>query len=382
MLEAADAAGGRVRTDRVDGFLLDRGFQILPSAYPEAQRLLDYTALDLHAFYPGALVRVGGRFERFADPFRRPLDALRTARAPVGTLSDKVRLLALRRQVRAGSIEDVFRRRQTSTAARLRAAGLSDGVIERFFRPFLSGVFLEPDLETASDSFEFVWRMFSAGDAVLPAQGMEEIPRQLVARLPAGSVRTHAQVVAVDAGSATLASGERVEAGAVVLAVDGSAASALSGEIERPSMREAHCLYFAAERSPLSEPILVVNGEGRGPITTLCVPSDVSPAYAPAGSALVSVSVVGAVAGDPELTSAVSEQLAEWFGEPARTWRHLSSYRIPEALPARLPGSPPPSTQPARLASGLFVCGDYREHPSLNGALASGRRTAAAIGRR
>ena len=377
VLEASDAAGGRVRTDRVDGFLLDRGFQILPSAYPEAQLQLDYRALDLRAFYPGALVRFGGRFERLADPFARPLDALRSVRSPIGSIGDKLHLLALRRHVRAGSIEEIFQRPQMTTAVRLRTAGLSTAMIERFFRPFLSGVFLERELETASDSFEFVWRMFSAGEAVVPAHGMEEIPRQLAARLPAGSLRTGARATAVDSGSATLESGERIEAGAVVLAVDGAAAAALTDEIERPATRDAHCLYFAADRSPLSEPILVLNGEGRGPITTLCVPSDVAPAYAPGGSALVSVSVVGAGGGD--LTGAVSEQLVEWYGEPARAWRHLRSYRIPEALPARLPGAPAPSTQPARLASGLFVCGDYREHPSLNGALASGRRTAAAV---
>ncbi len=381
VLEASDAVGGRVRTDLLDGFRLDRGFQILNTAYPEAQRLLDYPALDLNAFYPGALVRVGGRFERVADPFRRPADALRNVGAPVGTLVDKLRLLRLRRRARAGPLGDLFRRPQTTTIAYLRENGLSDTVIERFLRPFLSGVFLERDLDTASGSFEFVWRMFSAGDAALPALGIGEIPAQLAARLPARSIRTDARVVAVDAGSATLASGERIEGQAVVIATDGVAAASLTPEVERPRTREAHCLYFAAERSPLSEPILVLDGEGGGLITTLCVPSDVSTAYAPAGSALVSVSVVqpgGAGAGD--LAEAVRGQLVDWFGEAARTWKLLRSYRIPDALPVQLPESPAPSTQPARLPSRIFVCGDHREHPSLNGALASARRAAGEIG--
>ena len=380
VLEASDAVGGRVRTDHLDGFRLDRGFQILNTAYPEAQRLLDYPALDLHAFYPGALVRVGGRFERVADPFRRPADALRNVGAPVGTLRDKFRLLRLRRRARAGSPDDLFRRPQTTTIDYLREAGLSDTVIERFLRPFLAGVFLEQELGVASGSFEFVWRMFSAGDAALPGPGIGEIPAQLAARLPEGSIKTDARVAAVDAGSATLASGERLEADAVVLAVDGVAAAALTPEVERPQTREAQCLYFAAERSPLSEPILVLDGEAGGPITTLCVPSDVSPAYAPAGSALVSVSVVepGNVGAD-DLAEAVRAQLVDWFGEAARAWTLLHSYRIPGALPVQFPESPAPSTQPARLPSGLFVCGDHREHPSLNGALASGRRAADAV---
>ena len=380
ILEASDAVGGRIRTDHLDGFLLDRGFQVMPTAYPEAQRLLDYAALDLQAFYPGALVRLRGRFERIADPFRRPIDALRHLAAPVGTPADKIRLLGLRRRTRAGSIEGLFRRPQTTTLDHLRANGLSHDVIEHFLRPFLAGVFLERALETASGSFEFVWRMFSAGDTTLPRHGMGEIPAQLAARLPEGSIRTSERVAGVDARSVTLASGERLEAEVVVVATGGADAAGLAQEITPPRTHEARCFYFAAERSPLCEPILVLNGDDSGPITTLCVPSDVSPAYSPPGWALVSASVV-----DPSgvshrgLAQAVRAQLVDWFGESADTWRLLRSYAIPEALPAYIPGAPVPSTQPARLASGVFVCGDHREHPSLNGALASARRAAELI---
>jgi protoporphyrinogen oxidase len=375
VLESAEAVGGRVRTDALDGFLLDRGFQILLTAYPEARRLLDYDSLGLGAFYPGALVRVGGRFVRVADPFRRPLDALRTLAAPVGTPADKLRLLALRRQARAGTVEELFRRPQRSTIEHLRAAGVSERMLEPFLRPFLAGVFLDPALETSSASFEFVWRMFSSGPAALPAGGMGRIPAQLASRLPAGSVATGVRVVAVDEAGVSLESGEWIEAGAVVLAVDPAAAAELTGEKE-PLLREARCVYFAAERSPLEEPILVVDGEGGGPITTLCVPSDVTVGYAPPGDALVSVACVGADDEGTPLVEAVRRQLVGWFGAEAAAWRHLRSYRIPGALPAFPPGAPPPGTQPATLSSGVFVCGDHREHPSLNGALASGRRAA------
>jgi phytoene dehydrogenase-like protein len=375
VLERSDAVGGRVRTDLVDGFRVDRGFQVLPTAYPEAAALLDYPALDLRPFYPGALVRAAGRFHRVADPFRHPVDAVRSAFSPVGTLGDKLRLLRLRRRARAGNPESLFARPQTTTVDLLRASGLSDAMIESFLRPFLSGVFLERELATASGSFEFVWRMFSAGDAALPAHGMGRIPEQLAGRLPAGTVRVGAAASAVDAHSVTLASGERVEAAAVVVATDGAAAAALTGDVAAPPVHAACTLSFAAARSPLSEPILVLNGEGTGPITTLCVPSDVSPAYAPEGSALVSAGTVG-TAPDP---SAVVDQLTDWFGPEARTWRLLRVDRIPAALPAYPPGSPAPGDLPIRLPSGVFVCGDHREHPSLNGALASGRRAAEAV---
>jgi protoporphyrinogen oxidase len=214
-----------------------------------------------------------------------------------------------------------------------------------------------------------------SGPAALPARGMGRIPAQLASRLPAGSVATGVRVVAVDEADVSLESGERLEAGAVVLAVDPTAAADLGGETP-PLLRETHCLYFAAERSPLGEPVLVVNGEDGSPITTLCVPSDVAAGHAPPGSALVSVACVDAHDEETPLVEAVRSQLVGWFGAEAASWRHLRSYRIPEALPAFPPGSLPPGSLPTRLACGAFVCGDHREHPCLNGALASGRRAA------
>ena len=189
LLEASDGVGGRVRTDRVDGFLLDRGFQVLLTSYPDARRLLDYAELDLRELYPGALVRADGQLYRLADPFRRPLDALRSARAPVGRLRDYVPLAKLRARARTGSVEAALSRRETSALETLRTLGLSEQLVERFFRPFLGGVFLDPALETSSRMLDFVVRMFSLGEAVLPAAGMEAIP-DAACREAAGRLRT------------------------------------------------------------------------------------------------------------------------------------------------------------------------------------------------
>ena len=142
LIEASDGVGGRMRTDRAEGFLLDRGFQVLLTAYPEAQRVLDYKALDLHYFYPGAMVRFGGKFHKVADPWRHPLEALRGAVSPVGTFGDKMKVGRLRRKTLEGPVEGLFSRPETTTLKALQDLGFSEKMIDRFFRPFLGGVFL------------------------------------------------------------------------------------------------------------------------------------------------------------------------------------------------------------------------------------------------
>src|SRR5215210_6304108 len=165
ILEASDGIGGRVRTDTVDGFLLDRGFQVLLTAYPEARGQLNYAALGLRLFYPGALIRYHGRFYRLADPFRRPADALGSLFNPIGSPADKLRILALRRRAAAGSIDRLFERPETSTMQALTRLDFSNAIIERFFQPFLGGIFLGRELSTTSRMLEFVIRMFAEGNA-------------------------------------------------------------------------------------------------------------------------------------------------------------------------------------------------------------------------
>ena len=180
VLEASDAPGGRARTDVVDGFLLDRGFQVLLTAYPEAQRMFDYDALALGRFQPGAIVWADERFHHVADPWRVPSHALATALASVGTLSDKLKVAQLRRDVTRPSLEAILAAPESTTRDFLHHHGFSRQITERFFQPFLSGIFLEDKLVTSSRMFEFVFRMFSQGEAALPARGMEGLAKQLV----------------------------------------------------------------------------------------------------------------------------------------------------------------------------------------------------------
>ncbi len=380
LLEASDGVGGRVRTDRVEGFLLDRGFQVLLTAYPEAQRVLDYEALDLHYFYPGAMVRFGGKFHRVADPWRHPLEGLKGLFSPVGTFTDKVRVGKLRRQVLEGALEDLFRRRETSSLEALQGRGFSADMIDRFFRPFLGGVFFDRELAVSSRMFEFGFRMFSSGETALPGGGMGAIPDQIASRLPPDSLRLNSRVDSIQDRSVILSSGEKMTAQALVVAAEGPETARLLGEEKRPGSRSTTCLYFVAEEPPFHDPLLILNGEGQGPINSLAIPSLVAPAYAPGGKTLIAVTIIGLPPWrDDQLTEAVCSQLTGWFGPKVEAWRPLRTYWIRHALPLQVPPLPDPTFPAQPVRPGLYVCGEYGNPASLQWAMVSGRKTAEAV---
>ncbi len=378
VLEASDTVGGRVRTDIVDGFRLDRGFQVLLTAYPEARRVLDYGALRLKPFFPGALIRAGGRFRRIADPWRAPIAGLSTVLQGTIPAADALRIARFRRRVTQPDHHRESLGSDRSTLARLSAEGFSATAVERFFRPFFGGVFLDSDLITSERQLEFVFRMFSAGDIAVPALGMGEIPRQLASHLPEGAIETGTAVAAVDSRGVVLEDGARMDATAVVVAADASSAHRLVGRPVTPAWRGVSCLYFTADESPSTGPVLVLNGDGSGPVNNLCVMSDVSRELAPAGAALISATVLGAKHGAEEpLESGVREQMIEWFGDSARTWRHLRTYAIDQALPVC--ETPALGDHDPEISATVFVCGDHWADPSINGAMSSGRRAAEAV---
>ena len=381
VLEASDGVGGRVRTDLHDGFLLDRGFQVLLTAYPECRAVLDYDALDLRPFFPGSLVRRGGRVHRVADPWRKPLQSLLTLFTPVGGLGDKLRVARFRAAVRGRTIEEIFAAPERTAAEALRDRGFSEEMLDRFFRPFFGGVFLERDLSTSSRMLEFLFKMFSEGNTAIPAAGMQSIPLQIAAGLPEGCLRTGARVDSVRPDRVLLEGGEEIHAASVVIATDGAEYGRLVPGEQRTRFRSTVCLYFDAPEPPVREPILVLDGDGRGPANHVCVVSEVAPGYAPEGRALVSVNVVEPASLEPteDLERGVREQMGEWFGSAAADWRLLRAYRIPRALPSAEAGALDPPSRPVALESGLFVCGDHRENGSIQGAMASGRRAAQAI---
>ncbi len=385
LLEAGDAPGGRVRTDTADGFRMDRGFQVLLTAYPELRRRVELEALELGTFYPGALVRSEGTFHRMADPGLQMADALMGAMAPVGSLTDKLRVARFRQEVMRGDPEALLDAPAGTTLATLEEAGFSGEMIDRFFRPFFGGVLLDPELGVSGRLFRYYFRMFASGRSAVPAGGMEALPRQLAAGLPSGTLRLGRRVREVGPRGVEVEAGDRIEAEAVVLAVEGPEAARLAGgAMEDPGSRGVTAFWFAAPTSPVGEGILVLNGEGAsaGPVNNLAVLSDVAPGYAPEGEALVSATVLGDPPGEGgvrELEASVRAHLVRWYGGEVEGWRTVEVHRIPHAQPLQTPEALDPPRRPVRLPDGLFVCGDHRENASLNGALASGGRAARGV---
>lgn len=380
LLEAADGVGGRVRTDEVDGFLLDRGFQVLLTAYPEAARQLDYEALDLKPFEPGSLVRTEGGLHCMADPWRRPSQALKTAFAPIGGFADKLRIGRLRWAAGRGTTASIFARPDRTTESELQRLGFSKSMVEKFLRPFLGGVFLDRELQTSCRMLYFVFRMFSAGDTALPALGMGKIPEQLADHLPDDAVRLNEAVNEVAADQVILQSGKVISCSNVVVATEQPAAAKLLPELSSPRRpRSVHCVYFSAPEPPLQDRMLALNGTGAGLVNNLCVPSQISPSYAPEGLSLVSATVLNAATNDHILHKAVTDDLRSWFGGVVDSWTHIRTYDIAYALPNQTAPAFDPPNQPTKLRDNVYVCGDYRTNGCINGAMESGRLAAEAI---
>ena len=381
IFEASDRAGGRVRTNAVQGFLLDRGFQVLLTAYPEVQRFLDLDSLELGRFAPGAIVHSCGRARRVADPLRRPTALFDTLRSGVATPADALRIVRLLRRISRGTPEALLTGPSEGFLESLEAQGFSARILRRFFRPFFGGVLLDAGLTGSSRALEFLFRMFATGDAALPARGMGAIPEQLVQRLEPGSLRLCTTVASIEPSAIALTSGQRMEASAIVVATEAEAAGKLLSGLAVAESNAACCLYFDAPSAPPVGDFLVLAADDDGPVNTLCVPSAISPEYAPEGRHLVSVGVLAPHSGDEDdrLECRVRQQLGRWYGGPVAGWRLIRIDRIRHALPSQPPGPFEPAAQETHLGERLFVCGDHRDLASLQGAMASGRRAARAV---
>jgi len=382
LVEASDALGGRVRTDLVDGYRLDRGFQIYLTAYPEGRRVLDLEELAPRKFSRGALIWYGGKLRRLTDPRTDPLSAPGSLFNPIGTFRDKLRLLSLQWKVEKGHAEQTFEPGERMTLDFLRRnGGFSDAMIDRFFKPFFGGVFLERELTTSSRFFRFVFRMFTSGDAVVPRDGMQEIPRQIARQLPESSILLNARVDSIGPGRATLGNGTILTAKTVVVAVEGPEVARLLGEaVPTPKFNGCTTLYYTTDRPPLDEPLLVLDGEGTGPVNNLVVMSAASKAYAPPGVSLISATVIGISSDDDAgLDRKCRTQLTKWFGESVGGWQLLRVYRIPNALPNMSGLALEPPQRAVRLGDGLYICGDHRDNGSIDGSMVSGFRTAQTI---
>ena len=371
VLEASDGVGGRVRTDHVDGFTLDRGFQILLTAYPELKKQFDVDALNLQPFDPGALVWMNGKGKVFSDPLRRPQSFVATAVAPIGSVIDKIRLALLRLSVTRGNGAALLSHPDITTAKMLSGRGFSPKMIQRFFTPLVGGIQLDPQLTASRRMFDGVFRMLNQGDAVVPAAGMSAISEQLASHTPAEKIHLNTRVANVTSQSVVTESGHTISTKAIIVAVEGPAASTLTG-IAPVQSRSVSCVYFASDSAPTDKKLIILDGTGKGPVLNIAVMSNIAPSYAPVGQHLIAAALPGCIGDDVE--NIARQQLQAMFGAQVESWRHLRTYRIEHGQPDQSPPFNPKKKQ--RLDNGIFVCGDHRDTASSQGALYSGRRCA------
>ncbi|MFJ8195157.1 NAD(P)/FAD-dependent oxidoreductase [Streptomyces sp. NPDC096094] len=368
--EASDEVGGRMRTDRRDGFLLDRGFQVFNTAYPQVRRLLPLRRLGLRPFTPGVLAHTPSGVARLTDPTRRPREAGGLLPGRILGARDLTALAGLTARDALAPPALLKRGRDRTTAQALARGGLSRDAVDNLLRPFLAGVFLEPELETSARFFHLVWRSMARGTLCLPARGIGSVPRLLAARLPEGTVRLDSPVRGLTDRGVLLHDGTERPAGTVVVATDAATAARLLPGLDVPPGRTVTTYYHATDRSPLPEPTLMVDSTLA--VLNTCVLTEISPTYAPPGTALVSTSVLGS--GAPDGESTVRRRAARLYGTDTADWRPVATYTVEAALPVMRP--PWPLNRATRWAEGRYVCGDHRATGSVQGALASGSRAA------
>ncbi|MFT5701723.1 MAG: phytoene dehydrogenase-like protein [Desulforhopalus sp.] len=381
ILEAMSYVGGRIATETVDGFLLDRGFQVLQTGYPDISSYLDLEGLHLKDFPSGVVIRYGGGFHQIADPRKNPGSLLSTLVAPIGSIGDRFRMLRLVRSVTQKSMPEIFEEKEETALDFLKRSGFTDTFINSFFIPFFAGATLERSLNASSYVLQYLVRVFAMGKACLPAAGMEDIPKQLVARLPSQTVRYNARVDRIDGTTITLSDGEDLQAKHIVLATDEPSFKHLMPESGvRRSVAET-CIYFSADWTPpFKNPFLILNGETDGPINNIAFPSMVSSQYAPPGKTLIAIVVLGEEwQKKSNLLDLVQSQCLEWFGESVKEWSHLKTYRLAHALPDQSLPMPNPYRLPDSEEDNIFTCGEHQGVPGLLWAMMSGRLAAEKI---
>lgn len=378
ILEGSDSIGGRVKTDEVDGFRFDHGFQVLLTAYPEAKRYLDYQALNLKFFDPGAIIFDEKESFLITDPLRNPLKIWGMAFSKVGTLLDKVKMFNLTQGLKKKSIEEIFAAPSKPTLQYLKDFGFSDQIISYFFKPFFRGIFLEPHLNTSSRMFEFVFKMFSIGHAAVPAKGMGEIPKMLRQQLSRTQFYFNKKVKAVRQGFIELENGEELLADRIIIATQADQVmEQLKGQFAKPKF-VTNC-YFTTQKSFMARPMIgLIPGEGRL-INNIVYMNDVSEEYAPKDRSLLSVSILSHSLSEKELIKAVQNELERISGIKGSYFKYLKTYEIPYALPSLEDMKYEIAFTETKITDHVFLAGDYLLNGSINAAMTSGRLAAEAV---
>ena len=376
VIEATDRVGGRVKTDVIDCYQLDHGFQVLLTAYPAVKKHLDYEALDLQKILPGASIFKSSGQKTIGDPLRNISLLISTLLSGIGNLSDKLKILKLNQKLKKKTMSAIFSDREQSTLSYLENLGFSKEIIADFFMPFFSGIFLETKLETSSRMFEFVYKMFGEGDATIPKAGIEAVPKQLLNNLKTTTFKYNTKVRSLKNGEITLNDGTQLESHYTIVATE---ASGLVSNLKNQSTEWKSCttLYFETETRVINKKLIGLIPKSGTLINNIFYNSSLESALKPKNK-LLSVTVINDQNLSHEaLIEAVQTELKAYCG--ITTTKFIKLYRIPKALPKlrNLKYDMMPSE--TRLTNGLFLAGDIQLNASLNAAMISGERAALGV---
>ncbi len=394
LLEATDGVGGRVRTDiSEDGYRLDRGFQVLFTAYAAAKRHLDFDKLKQRLFEPGAVLVKNGKQYEIADPLRNPSSLLPSVINPLISPIDKARTLGLVAQVARLKTRDIFAGkgqpdgRDETTEAYLRRLGFSDtGFIDSFIRPFYGGIFLDRTLATSARMFQFTFKMLAEGNIIIPAEGIQAIPEQLAEALPEGVIRFHARVseVLVSDNRVTgvrLESGEQIDAEQVVIATQSTIAEKFVHKPLPTQSVSTVCLYFAGNEHLYKQRKILLNTAPDAYVNNAVLLTNIAPTYAPPRKHLLSVTVLGNPVEENEvIAQRALKEMSGWFPHAhLNSWQLLAVYRIPFAQFAQPVGIFDTLPDNSTSVQGLHLAGEYTQSSSIQGAMHSGEYAAQAV---
>ena len=370
IIEATDRVGGRIKTDVINGYRLDRGFQVFLTAYPEAKKILNYEALNLKAFDPGAvLLRSGGKVDYIGDPLRQLSSLWPTLTTSAASVLDKFKILSTKTALTGKTIEEIFASEEKTTLEVLQNDyGFSNTIINEFLKPFYAGIFLENDLSTSRRMFDFVFKMFSEGEATIPALGMEEIPKQIASHLDTSKIMYNTKATSIHGNTITTDDGQMILADHIILATEATGLSKDYAAIN-VQYRSTTNLYFSATRKPYSQNAIALNGDSKALVNNMVCLTNTSSHYAIKGH-LISVSLKeGIDSNQTNLIDKVKNELSEWIPS-AKDWKHIKTYNIRYALPNQT------HINNANLISvnnKVTVIGDHTMNGSINAAMKSGR---------
>lgn len=376
VIEATDRAGGRVKTDILNGFQLDHGFQVLLTSYPAAQKYLDFEALDLQLFLPGASIFKGKKQKIIGDPLRDLSLLFPTLLSGIGSLSDKLRILKLNNYLKKKSLSAIFSDPEQSTFSYLKAYGFSTKIISEFFKPFFSGIFLETQLETSSRMFEFIYKMFGEGDASIPKAGIEAIPMQLLQNLKHTTFEYTSKVASIKDGEVVLENGTKLESHFTIVATE---ASSLISNLRNQATQWKSCdnLYFETDKRVIQDKLIgLIAAEGTL-INNIFYPTSLQTA-SESSKELLSVTVIDNQNLSKEmLIEEVKKELSEHCG--IDSCQFIKQYTIPMALPQLENLKYEMLASETRLTTSVFLAGDTQLNGSLNAAMISGERAALGV---